>query len=59
MDSDARDRIVNAQPRDFLHRIASIVPGYEGYVDKERRRDARAWELLRASADAEVARVGA
>src|SRR4051812_6024570 len=37
---DARDRIIGDQPTDFLHKIAGIVPGYHGYVDRERRRDA-------------------
>jgi hypothetical protein len=35
-----RDRVMGDQPDSFLHKIASIVPGYEGYVDRERRRDA-------------------
>ncbi|MBF6614180.1 MAG: hypothetical protein IVW55_13725 [Chloroflexi bacterium] len=35
-----RDQIVGNQPQDFLHKIAGIVPGYGGYVDRERRRDA-------------------
>ncbi|MDQ3928919.1 MAG: hypothetical protein M3328_07200, partial [Chloroflexota bacterium] len=37
---DIRDRVMGDQPNDFLHKIASIVPGYKGYVDRERRRDA-------------------
>jgi len=37
---DIRDRVMADQPNDFLHKIASIVPGYSGYVDKERRREA-------------------
>src|SRR5438874_7375769 len=37
---DIRDRVMGDQPQDFLHRIAGIVPGYDGYVDRERRRDA-------------------
>src|SRR6478672_4840718 len=37
---DARDRIIGDQPDDFLHKIAGLVPGYHGYVDRERRRDA-------------------
>src|SRR5438552_5958761 len=37
---DIRDRIMGDQPHDFLHRIAGIVPGYDGYMDRERRRDA-------------------
>src|SRR5918911_1177918 len=35
-----RDRVMGDWPNDFLHKIASIVPGYDGYVDRERRRDA-------------------
>src|SRR4051794_24459223 len=37
---DIRDRVMGDQPHDFLHKIASMVPGYNGYVDKDRRRDA-------------------
>src|SRR5690348_3347600 len=37
---DIRDRVMADQPNDFLHKIAGIVPGYKGYVDKERRREA-------------------
>jgi hypothetical protein len=37
---DIKDRVMGDQPDDILHKIASIVPGYEGYVDRERRRDA-------------------
>jgi len=37
---DMRDRIVGDKPDSFLHKIAGIVPGYHGYVDRERRRDA-------------------
>ncbi|MEA2574945.1 MAG: hypothetical protein QOH93_2243 [Chloroflexia bacterium] len=37
---DIRDRVMGDQPNDFLHKIASIIPGYKGYVDRERRRDA-------------------
>jgi hypothetical protein len=40
MDMDNRDRILGNPPDTILHKIASIVPGYEGYVDRERRRDA-------------------
>ena len=40
MDPDNRERILGNPPNTILHRIASIVPGYEGYVDRERRRDA-------------------
>ncbi|MEO6457980.1 MAG: hypothetical protein ABIO92_06865 [Chloroflexia bacterium] len=35
-----RDRIIGDKPDSFLHKIAGIVPGYHGYVDRERRRDA-------------------
>ncbi len=35
-----KDRVMGDQPHDFLHKIASIVPGYHGYVDREKRRDA-------------------
>jgi hypothetical protein len=37
---DIRDRVMGDQPNDFLHKIAGIIPGYKGYVDRERRRDA-------------------
>lgn len=37
---DIRDRVMGDQPNSFLHKIAGIVPGYTGYVDRERRRDA-------------------
>jgi hypothetical protein len=37
---DIRDRVMGDMPEDWLHRIAGIVPGYSGYVDRERRRDA-------------------
>ena len=37
---DIKDRVMGDQPDDFLHRIAGLVPGYHGYVDRERRRDA-------------------
>ena len=37
---DIRERVMGDQPNDFLHKIAGIVPGYKGYVDRERRRDA-------------------
>ncbi|HYO50966.1 MAG TPA: hypothetical protein VEW94_14030 [Chloroflexia bacterium] len=37
---DIKDRVMGDQPNSFLHKIASIVPGYQGYVDRERRRDA-------------------
>jgi hypothetical protein len=37
---DIRDRVMGDQPGDFLHKIASIIPGYNGYVDRDKRRDA-------------------
>ena len=37
---DIRDRVMGDQPNDFLHRLAGIVPGYDGYMDREKRRDA-------------------
>ncbi|HST05411.1 MAG TPA: hypothetical protein VLQ48_11830 [Chloroflexia bacterium] len=37
---DIRDRVMGDQPNDFLHKIAGIVPGFHGYMDRERRRDA-------------------
>ena len=37
---DIKDRVMGDQPNDFLHKIAGIIPGYKGYVDRERRRDA-------------------
>ncbi|HEX8597982.1 MAG TPA: hypothetical protein VF952_05630 [Chloroflexia bacterium] len=37
---DIRDRVMGDRPNDFLHKIAGIIPGYKGYVDRERRRDA-------------------
>lgn len=37
---DIKNRVMGDQPQDFLHKIASMVPGYHGYVDKEKRRDA-------------------
>lgn len=37
---DIKDRVMGDQPHDFLHKLAGIVPGYHGYVDRERRRDA-------------------
>lgn len=37
---DIKDRVMGDQPRDFLHKIAGMVPGYNGYVDREKRRDA-------------------
>src|SRR5438874_4887601 len=37
---DIRDRVMGDQPNDFFHQIAGIIPGYHGYMDRERRRDA-------------------
>ncbi|MGI8588673.1 MAG: hypothetical protein ACR2M0_13450 [Chloroflexia bacterium] len=37
---DFRGRIESDKPHDFLHKVAGIIPGYNGYQDKERRRDA-------------------
>src|SRR5579859_596919 len=37
---DYRGRIESDQPQDVFHKIASKIPGYAGYQDKERRRDA-------------------
>lgn len=37
---DIKNRVMGDQPQDFLHKIAGKVPGYHGYVDKEKRRDA-------------------
>lgn len=37
---DIRDRVMGDQPNDFFHKIAGIIPGYNGYQDRERRRDA-------------------
>jgi hypothetical protein len=37
---DIRDRVMGDQPHGFLHKIAGIVPGFNGYMDRERRRDA-------------------
>src|SRR5687767_4144286 len=37
---DMRERMLEDKPDSFLHKIAGIVPGYHGYVDRERRRDA-------------------
>ena len=37
---DIRDRVMGDKPNDFLHKIAGIVPGFNGYMDRERRRDA-------------------
>lgn len=37
---DIRDKVMGGKPNDFLHKIAGIVPGFNGYMDRERRRDA-------------------
>src|SRR5947209_12127347 len=37
---DYRGRIESEKPQDLLHKIAGIIPGYNGYQDRERRRDA-------------------
>jgi hypothetical protein len=37
---DIRDRVMGDMPHGFLHKIAGIVPGFNGYMDRERRRDA-------------------
>src|SRR5690348_13391070 len=37
---DYRGRIERDQPQDLLHKIAGIIPGYKGYQDLERRREA-------------------
>src|SRR5215210_4717613 len=37
---DIHDRVMGDQPNSIFHKIAGIIPGYKGYVDKERRRDA-------------------
>ena len=37
---DFRGRVERDQPTDFLHKIKSLIPGYVGYADRERRRDA-------------------
>ncbi len=37
---DIRDRVMGDKPNDFLHKIAGVVPGFNGYMDRERRRDA-------------------
>ena len=44
---DIKNRVMGDMPHDFLHKIAGIVPGYHGYVDRERRRDAD--KLLRTT----------
>src|SRR6476469_9985091 len=37
---DYRGRIESDKPQDFFHRVANMIPGYTGYQDKERRREA-------------------
>lgn len=37
---DYRGRIEGNKPQDFFHRVANMIPGYTGYQDKERRREA-------------------
>lgn len=37
---DIKDRVMGDKPNSWLHKIAGIIPGYKGYVDRERRRDA-------------------
>src|SRR2546423_13560144 len=37
---DIGDRVMGDKPNSFLHKIAGIVPGFNGYMDRERRRDA-------------------
>jgi len=37
---DIHDRVMGDKPQGFLHKIAGIVPGFNGYMDRERRRDA-------------------
>jgi len=37
---DYRGRIEGDQPQDLFHKIAGIIPGYNGYQDRERRREA-------------------
>lgn len=37
---DIRDRVMSDMPHSFLHKLAGIVPGFHGYMDRERRRDA-------------------
>ncbi len=38
--ADIHDRVMGDKPQGFLHKIAGIVPGFNGYMDRERRRDA-------------------
>ncbi|HUS17412.1 MAG TPA: hypothetical protein VM536_20645 [Chloroflexia bacterium] len=37
---DFRGRVESGKPQDFFHRVAEMIPGYTGYQDKERRREA-------------------
>jgi len=37
---DFRGRVESNKPQDFLHSLAEKIPGYAGYQDRERRRDA-------------------
>jgi hypothetical protein len=37
---DIRDRVMGDKPDSFLHKIAGIIPGFNGYMERERRRDA-------------------
>ncbi|MEO8288877.1 MAG: hypothetical protein ABI670_20880 [Chloroflexota bacterium] len=36
---DIRDRVMGDMPDSFFHKIAGIIPGFTGYMDRERRRD--------------------
>jgi hypothetical protein len=37
---DFRGRVESNKPQDFFHRLAEKIPGYTGYQDRERRREA-------------------
>ena len=37
---DIKQRVMDDAPNSWLHKIARIVPGFKGYMDRERRRDA-------------------
>jgi hypothetical protein len=37
---DIKQRVMDDSPNSWLHKIAGIVPGFKGYMDRERRRDA-------------------
>jgi hypothetical protein len=37
---DIKQRVMDDAPNSWLHKIAGIVPGFKGYMDRERRRDA-------------------